>query len=257
MDNTIIFQILPVYDPDVTVQTICWVGKEEPMFNKIPKFACAIAVILLTAGLSGQPTEAGETTAGMYAAESEQVLSNQICYTVQPGDTLSEIAARFEVPLVKLIRSNNLNSSLIHPDEVLVIPDSTGSVPVLLSRGEISREDLLLLARAIHAEARGESFTGQVAVGAVILNRMISSQFPNSIREVVMQNNNNLYQFSPVADGTINLPPNETAINAAIQALGGYDPTRGALFFYNPDIAKDKWIFNLPVKTRIGNHLFA
>ena len=228
------------------------------MLTQIPKFACIIAVFfLLTTGLSGQPTEAGETTAGIFAAESELVLSGQVCYTVQPGDTLSEIAAKFEVPLVTLIRSNNLSSSLIHPHEVLVIPGSTCTVPVLLSRGDISREDILLLARAIHAEARGETFTGQVAVGAVILNRMISSQFPNSIREVIMQNNNELYQFSPVADGTINLTPNETAINAAVQALGGYDPTRGALFFYNPDIATDKWILTLPVKTRIGNHLFA
>ena len=118
------------------------------MFKKIPKFACVIVVLfLLTAGFNGQPTEAGETTTGIHAAESEQVLSSQVCYTVVPGDTLSEIAAKFDVPLVTLIRSNNLSSSLIHPNEVLVIPGSTDSVPVLLSRGDISREDLLLLDR--------------------------------------------------------------------------------------------------------------
>lgn len=226
------------------------------MFRKIPKLACVIvAIFLLTAGIGGQPTEAGESVAELPGQEAIPALSSQVSYTIQDGDTLSGIAKEFGIPLDLLTKANNLSSSLIYPDDVLVIPGK--GVPALLSRGDVSREDLMLLARAIHAEARGETFTGKVAVGAVILNRMNSSQFPNSIREVILQEHNNVYQFTPVADGTINLAPDENAINAAVQALWGYDPTEGALFFYNPTISTDKWIFGLPVKTRIGNHLFA
>jgi N-acetylmuramoyl-L-alanine amidase len=226
------------------------------MFRKIPRLACIIvAVILLTAGIGDQPTEAGEAMAELTGQETMPVLASQVSYTIQQGDTLSEIAMKFGISLELLTKANNLNSSLIFPDDVLVIPQ--GGVPALLSRGDVSREDLMLLARVIHAEARGESFTGKVAVGAVILNRMDSPHFPNSIREVILQEANNVYQFTPVADGTINLTPDEAAINAAVQALWGHDPTGGALFFYNPAISTDKWIFGLPVKTRIGNHLFA
>jgi len=115
----------------------------------------------------------------------------------------------------------------------------------------------MLLARLIHAEARGESFEGQVAVGAVILNRINSPHFPKTIPDVILQKNNRVYQFSPVGDGSINLEPDEKALKAAEQALSGKDPTGGALFFYNPDISGDTWILTLPVVTKIGNHVFA
>lgn len=149
-------------------------------------------------------------------------------YTVQPGDTLSEIARAFGVDLNQLIRANSLETSVIRPYQVLTIPSGEKADSDNISRGDISREDLLLLARAIHAEARGESFEGQVAVGAVILNRLHSPHFPDSVREVVFQRSKNLYQFTPVSDGTINLSPDETAIKAATKALEGYDPTNGA-----------------------------
>lgn len=180
------------------------------------------------------------------------------CYTVMPGDTLSGIAHRFEVPLAELMRANNLKSTMIYPGDILIIPGgkwTTGKD--ILSRGRVSREDLMLLARLIYAEARGECFTGQVAVGAVILNRTKSPYFPNTIREVIMQCDDRVFQFTPVEDGSINLEPDERAIRAAIEALNGRDPTRGALFFYNPKIASDRWIRTLPVVTKIGNHVFA
>lgn len=178
-----------------------------------------------------------------------------VCYTVQPGDTLSEIAQMFQVPLTRLIEANNLKDSIIRPNEILVIPDNSNSTT--LSRGNQIRDDVLLLARAIHAEARGESFTGQVAVGAVILNRVASDKFPDTIEEVIMERTKHTFQFTPVADGSINLFPNQTAIRAAFEALRGVDPTGGALFFYNPEISSDQWITTLPVVTRIGNHVFA
>lgn len=198
------------------------------------------------------------TTDGWTATPGNKV--PVVCYTVQSGDTLSEIAEMFQVSLNKLIEINNLTDSAmhsvrqIHPNQVLVIPDNLDAT--VLSRSSQIRDDVLLLARAIHAEARGESFTGKVAVGAVILNRVTSNQFPNTIEEVIMQNNRHTFQFSPVADGSINLAPDQPSIEAAYEALQGNDPTGGALFFYNPEISSDRWITTLPVATKIGNHVF-
>ncbi len=124
-------------------------------------------------------------------------------------------------------------------------------------RIKLSEEDIYLLAKLIHAEARGESMRGKIAVGAVILNRLESQDFPKTVREIIYQKNQHVYQFSPVEDGSINLEPNESAWRAAEAAVAGEDPTNGSLFFYNPDLATDEWIKTLPVSTVIGNHVFA
>ena len=191
-----------------------------------------------------------------WANDLVKTKDDTILYTVRSGDTLFKIAKQYDISLNSLVKTNKLNSTLIYPNEVLVIPGQTDDVQAVLSRG-FSREDLHMLAKAIHAEARGESFTGQVAVGAVILNRLKSPDFPKTIEAVIMQKNNNVYQFTPVADGTIHLEPDESSIKAAVQAMKGWDPTSGALFFYNPKIATDKWIRTLPVEAKIGNHVFA
>ncbi|WNQ13384.1 cell wall hydrolase [Paenibacillus aurantius] len=108
------------------------------------------------------------------------------------------------------------------------------------------------LARIIHAEARGESFQGQVAVGAVVLNRVQSNSFPDSISGVIFQPG----QFSAVRDGQYQLAPDSSAYEAARTALNGYDPTGGALFYYNPAIATSSWMKARPAKLTIGNHVF-
>ncbi len=124
---------------------------------------------------------------------------------------------------------------------------------VSFSRGGVLfQEDVELLARIIHAEARGESFEGQVAVGAVVLNRVESPKFPMSIREVVYQPR----QFTAVDDGQMRLTPNQTAFRAAMAALEGHDPSNGAIFYYNPRIATDQWIRTRAVMLTIGNHDF-
>lgn len=115
-----------------------------------------------------------------------------------------------------------------------------------------TNSDTYLLAKAIHGEARGESYTGQVAVGAVILNRVKSSSFPNTISGVIYQKN----AFTAVLDGQINLEPNQSALNAAKDAMNGYDPTGGCIYYYNPKTATSKWIFSRPVVVTIGRHVF-
>lgn len=116
-----------------------------------------------------------------------------------------------------------------------------------------SSADITLLSKLIYAEARGEPYQGQVAVGAVVLNRVKSSSFPNTISGVVYQK----YAFTCVSDGQINLSPNTSAKNAAKDAMNGWDPTGGALYYYNPKIATSSWIFSRQTTVTIGNHIFA
>ncbi|MCM1438485.1 MAG: spore cortex-lytic enzyme [Roseburia sp.] len=116
-----------------------------------------------------------------------------------------------------------------------------------------TNSDLYLLAKCIYAEARGESYTGQVAVGAVILNRVKSSAFPNTIAGVIYQQ----HAFTAVSDGQINLEPDKTAMNAASDAMNGWDPTYGCIYYYNPAVATSSWIFGRKTVTTIGKHVFA
>ena len=109
-----------------------------------------------------------------------------------------------------------------------------------------------LLARVVYGEARGEPYTGQVAVAAVVLNRVKSSKFPNSISGVVYQNG----AFDAVADGQINMTPDVTAKKAAQDALNGWDPSYGAIYYFNPSTATNKWIWSRPMTVTIGKHRF-
>ena len=110
-----------------------------------------------------------------------------------------------------------------------------------------------LLAKIIYAEARGESYTGQVAIGAVVLNRVKDSRFPNTVAGVIYQP----WAFTAVNDGQINLEPNAKAYQAADDALNGWDPTYGSVYYYNPKTATSSWIRSTKYFTQIGNHIFA
>lgn len=118
--------------------------------------------------------------------------------------------------------------------------------------GSTTSNDLNLLTRIIYGEARGESYTGQVAIAAVVLNRVKSSKFPNSVAGVIYQPG----AFTAVSDGQINLTPNATAKKAAQDALNGWDPTYGAIYYFNPNTATNKWIWSRPVTVVIGKHRF-
>ncbi|MBQ2680229.1 MAG: spore cortex-lytic enzyme [Firmicutes bacterium] len=122
----------------------------------------------------------------------------------------------------------------------------------IITSESIYEDDLYLLASVIYGEGRGEPYEGQVAIGAVVLNRVESEVFPNSVYEVVFQNG----AFSAVNDGQIYLGVDETAINAARDALNGADPTGGALYYWNPATATSQWIWSIPIETAIGRHVF-
>ena len=115
-----------------------------------------------------------------------------------------------------------------------------------------NNSDLNLLAHLIYAEARGEPYAGQVGVGAVVLNRVKSSKFPNSVAGVIYQPG----AFDVVSDGQINYAPNTTAVTAARDALNGWDPTYGSIYYFNPNTATSKWIWSRPQVITIGKHIF-
>lgn len=112
--------------------------------------------------------------------------------------------------------------------------------------------DANLLARCVNAEARGEPFQGQVAVAAVILNRIQDPAFPKSISDIIYQPE----AFSSVQDGQINLPPSASALRAAREALNGVDPSGGALYYFNPAKTRNKYVWSRPEIKKIGNHIF-
>lgn len=130
----------------------------------------------------------------------------------------------------------------------LGLGSSSGST----SAGGFSSSDIYLLAKVIAAEARGESYTGQVAVGAVVLNRVDSSSFPDTVSGVVYQAG----AFSAVTDSNWSVSPDSTSKKAAQDAINGWDPTGGALYYYNPAKTSNKWIRTRPVVTTIGSHIF-
>ena len=120
------------------------------------------------------------------------------------------------------------------------------------SSSSTNSNDLNLLSRLVYGEARGEPYTGQVAVAAVVLNRVRNSSFPNTISGVIYQKG----AFDVVSDGQINLTPNSTAKKAAQDALNGWDPTNGAIYYFNPATATNKWIWSRPMTVTIGKHRF-
>jgi N-acetylmuramoyl-L-alanine amidase len=165
-------------------------------------------------------------------------------YTVKSGDSLWKIGQTFGVDYRQIAADNRLAGYVIYPGQQLYIGQSTAV---------FSQQDIELMARVVYAEARGESYTGQVAVAAVILNRLESSQFPNTLQGVVYQP----WAFEVVSNGQLWLNPNDTAYRAAQDAIKGWDPSYGAVFFWNPAIARNSWLWSRPITIRIGNHIFA
>ncbi len=120
------------------------------------------------------------------------------------------------------------------------------------SSGSTTNSDLYLLARAVYGEARGEPYNGKVAVAAVILNRVKHKDFPNSISGVIYQP----WAFTAVNDGQINMGTNDECIKACQDAMNGWDPTYGCIYYYNPATATNKWIRSRPITVTIGKHVF-
>ena len=174
-------------------------------------------------------------------------------YTVQWGDSLFEIARKYGVSIAALKGANGLAGNTIKPGQVLTIPGVDGQAGSPAVSGQsLSEADIDLMARAVYAEARGEVYEGQVAVAAVILNRLNNPVFPRSISGIIYQP----YAFSSVNDGQINMTPDDQAYKAVRDAINGWDPTGGAMYFWNPDTSSSTWIHSRTVIKQIGSHIF-
>ncbi|MEW6448816.1 MAG: LysM peptidoglycan-binding domain-containing protein [Bacillota bacterium] len=193
----------------------------------------------------------GLKTTVIYPGQILTIPDGANLYTVKPGDSLYKIARRYGLSYQELMRFNGLSSERIYPGQVLRIPPA----PQTVSRGGLSRSDFDLLARLIRAEAESEPHIAKVGVGAVILNRVKDSRFPNTIPGVIYQVVNGYYQFEPVANGWINRPASPDSVRAAEEALGGWDPTKGALYFYGSG-ATNWFVRSLPVACVLGGLTF-
>ncbi|WP_342432745.1 cell wall hydrolase [Neobacillus sp. FSL H8-0543] len=197
--------------------------------NKLKKLVIATGLILsMSAFTLTTQTEAAST------------------HKVQSGETYYKIATKFGVPVHNLMKTNNAKSSLLYVGQNLVIPDAT-----------ISAADKDLMARLVRAEAVGEPYAGKVAVATVILNRVDSPDFPNSIKAVINQISNGHYAFTPVQNGQINQPADAASKQAVNEALAFRGQGNGSLFFYNPKTAVSQWIFSRETTVTIGKHRFA
>lgn len=165
---------------------------------------------------------------------------------VQPGESLWLIARGYGVTVQALQQANGLWADRIYPGQRLVIPARGGSTLAY------TEDDVRWLAQLVWSEAEGEPYAGQVAVAAVVLNRVRSSQFPNSIRGVIFDGS----QFEPVVNGRIYNPAPEIAYRAVRDALSGWDPSYGALYFFNPAKTRNAFLWSRPVTTVIGRHRF-
>ncbi|WP_205684235.1 cell wall hydrolase [Clostridium formicaceticum] len=185
-------------------------------------------------------------------------------YTVKSGDTLFLVAQRANLSLQELKSMNNISTDTIYVGQVLETKKITQSVNVaqassntVVTRGSQRDDDIYWLSRIIHAEAQGEPYQGKVAVGNVVLNRVRSGNFPNSIYGVIFDRQDGYVQFSPVIDGTIHNTPDRDSIQAATDALNGVRPVGEALYFLNPRKATNFWIVaNRRFMKTIGDHDF-
>lgn len=176
-----------------------------------------------------------------------------IQYYVDSGDTIYDLAQSFNTSVGVIMALNDMENSIIRKGQKLKLPINNLSKRQVLAK-TVNQSDIEIMARAIHGEARGEPYMGQVAVGAVIINRVLNNEFPDSIKGVIHQKN----QFTAVSDGQIHYTPNNTAYRAAKEALSGVDPTMGSLYYYNPKTAKNKSFFNSrKFVVSIGEHIFA
>lgn len=177
-------------------------------------------------------------------------------YLVSEGDTLYYIGKRYGVSLDDLYRFNpDVEGDFLLAGSTLNLVGDQGSNSATVSnssRVELNAADRDLLERLVHAETMGQEYNGKVAVAEVVLNRVDSSDFPDTVREVIMQNR----QFTPVSTGAINNNPSAKTAEAVDEALRGTNLVEDALFFWNPDIATSRWLEEKTVITKIDEHEF-
>ena len=222
------------------------IAKGDTLYSISQKFGTSIDNLMKYNGLTSTMINAGGT-----------LLVDSKTHIVKSGDTLFKIAKQYGVTLSEIRSLNNKYDDLITVGQIINIPKSATSVPVVAApTSKFTESEIDLLARLIMAEAEGEEYQAKVAVGAVVINRLNSKDWPNTLSGVIYQNINGYYQFSPVANGTIKKAANADSIRAAKEAMSGIDPTNGAMFYYDTS-STNTWIRSKPVSVSIDNMVFA
>ncbi len=205
-------------------------------------FVLGISAVFLSVSSNAYSAEAVYTASSSYNKQVQQKLKDLGYYT----GSIDGVIGPISIAAIKKFQKDN----------GLVVDGIVGTktaAKLHLNTGSQSNSDVYLLAKCVYAEARGEPYVGQVAVAAVILNRVKDPNFPNTISGVIYQP----WAFTAVNDGQIKLEPNETAYQAARDAMNGWDPTYGCIYYYNPVVATNKWILTRQIVVTIGKHVFA
>ncbi len=183
---------------------------------------------------------------GSRGTEVRNIQSRLSAWGYNPGSVDGIYGAKTEAAVKRFQQKHGLTA------DGVVGPATLAKIGLPTGKSSNYQSNVNLLARVISGEARGESYTGQVAIAAVVLNRVKHSSFPSSIAGVVYQPG----AFTAVSDGQINITPSQSCYNAARDALNGWDPTGGSIYYYNPNTATNSWIRTRTIITRIGKHVF-
>ena len=238
------------------ITTTYTVEAGDNLYRIAAKYGTSVDALKQTNNLTSNILSIGQSLKIPSVNSAVKAQTSIITYTVVAGDNLYRIAQKYGTSVDELKRTNNLSSNILSIGQTLTIPSNITSQTI--NKTTINQEELQWLAKMIHCEAKGESLEGQIAVGAVILNRVESNLFPNTVKEVIFEKSDGRYQFTPAANGSIDSAnPTEMSMEAATRVLNGEDPTNGALYFYNPDKTNDSWIRSRTVSTVIGNHVFS
>ncbi|NMM65736.1 LysM peptidoglycan-binding domain-containing protein [Clostridium sp. P21] len=180
-------------------------------------------------------------------------------YTIKSGDSLYLICQRYGISISSLRQANNKWDNYLNIGDKLILPGvtatNTNSTAVSTTNNSYTANDLDLLSRLIMAEAQGEPYNAKVAVGAVVLNRVKDSRFPNSIYSVIYQKSDGYYQFTPVVNGWIDRSASAECVQAARDALNGTDPSNGAAYYFDYSTT-NQWLWSKPLAARIGKLVF-
>ena len=183
---------------------------------------------------------------GSRGTEVRNIQSRLSAWGYNPGSVDGIYGAKTEAAVKRFQQKHGLTA------DGVAGPATLAKIGLPTGKSSNYQSNVTLLARVISGEARGESYTGQVAIAAVVLNRVKHSSFPSSIAGVVYQPG----AFTAVSDGQINITPSQSCYNAARDALNGWDPTGGSIYYYNPNTATNSWIRTRTIITRIGKHVF-
>ncbi|GEM_PF-570870 len=228
-------------------------GATEPLSDAIHSFRWLISQPVAAESLGAVSAGSdGILTASLHGGgqeESVPVQGGSWTYTVKRGDSLYSIAQRFGHTVEKLRSYNGLSTNNLRIGQRLTIPPASQAQ----KSNTLAGGDVDMLARLIHAEAQAEPYTGKVAVGAVVLNRTRAPGFPNSVAGVIYQP----LAFESVSNGWFYRAAASTSYQAARAAVSGWDPTGGAIYFFNPSKTRNRFIWSRKIVLQIGNHVFA